>query len=131
MIKKVASNANLPAEYSTSSGSSSTQEQEYHVEKFAILIHHADEYVLNADSRLIGDTHNNIQQLETLGYNVVSINPSKWKGMALSSTKEKELFIIQLLGLSNSDGLNKHNVDSREKDPTESILKNYKCTPFP
>ena len=117
----MASNSNFPAENSTLIA----DEQGFQVEKFAILIHHADEYVLNAESRLIGDTHNNIQQLETLGYNVVSINPAKWKGMALSSTEEKVLFLTQQLGLTNSDGTSKDNA----KYSREFILHNYKCSP--
>ena len=117
MIKKVASNSNLPAEYSTDDGC--------HLEKFAILVHHTDEYILNADSRLIGDTQNNIQQLETLGYTVVSINPAAWKNMALSSPESKVLFITKLLRIANSDRASNYNVN----DSRDPILTNIKLAP--
>ena len=62
-----------------------------------------DDYVLNTDSHLIGDRLQHIQQLETLGYNVVSINPTKWKGLALSSTEEKASFLKNQFRLVNCD----------------------------
>ena len=99
MIKKVASNLNLPTEYSRSI----TESQDTRVEKFSILIHHMDDYVLNTDSHLIGDRLQHIQQLETLGYSVVSINPTKWKGLALSSTEEKASFLENQFRLVNCD----------------------------
>ena len=99
VIKKVASNSNLPTEISRKV----TEGQEKHVEKFAIIIHHANDYLLNADSQLVGDRLQHIQQLETLGYTVVSINPSSWNAMALSSNEEKASFLKHHLGLINCD----------------------------
>ena len=98
-IRKVASVANLPTEFSRSS----TEGQGNHVEKFAVLIHHADQYIVNAESQLVGEALNNIQQLATLGYIVISINPSKWQGMALSSKEEKVIYLNQQFRLNNCD----------------------------
>ena len=54
----------------------------------------------------MGEALNNIQQLATLGYIVISINPSKWQGMALSSKEEKVLYLNQQFRLNNCDIFN-------------------------
>ena len=105
VIKKVASNASLPTEISRSI----TQGYDNQVEKFAILIHHTDDYVSNANSRLNGERLQHIQQLETLGYTVISIHPEKWQGMALSSTEDKVLFLKHEMGLINRDRISNPN----------------------
>lgn len=112
VIKKVASNLNLPTEISRSVA----EGQENQVEKFCILIHHTNDYLLNADSQLIGYRLQHIQQLETLGYNVVSINPARWKGMALSSTLEKASFLKHQLGLIKCDSNLKQNFSQFRED---------------
>ena len=86
------------------------------VEKYAILIHHSDEYIKNTDSQLIGETKNFIQQLETLKYKVISINPADWKGMSLSSQQEKTMFLKRQLQISNCDKTNQNqtNVNYRK-----------------
>ena len=91
MIKKTAS-------LSSSSDNSKTRTEENKLEKFAILIHHFDDYIVNTESRLSGDSFSTVKQLETLGYNVISINPNRWLGMAVSSAEEKSLFLKQQLG---------------------------------
>ena len=108
----MASNSNLPTEISRSV----TEGQENTVEKFSIIIHHTNDYLLNADSQLVGDRLQYIQQLETLGYSVVSINPASWKGMALSSTEEKVSFVKHQLGLINSDSSLKENFSHFRED---------------
>lgn len=77
------------------------------IEKYAILIHHSDEYIKNTDSQLIGETKNFIQQLETLKYKVISINPADWKGMSLSSKDEKKIFLCRQLQISKCDNTNR------------------------
>ena len=56
------------------------------IEKYAILIHHSDEYIKNTDSQLIGETKNFIQQLETLKYKVISIKTFKINLKQITST---------------------------------------------
>ena len=77
------------------------------IEKYAILIHHSDQYIINSDSQLSGETKNFIQQLETLKYKVVSINPADWKGMSLSSQDEKKIFLCRQLQISKCDSTNR------------------------
>ena len=72
-------------------------------------MHHFDDYVINTDSRLTGDSYSTVKQLETLGYNVISINPNRWQGMAISSSEEKSLFLLQQLGLGYCDNTLKQN----------------------
>ena len=107
VIKKVASNSALPNNHATMTAK---DQQRSGVEKIAILVHHEEEYVLNAESRLTGDADDTIQQLETLGYKVISINPNVWKSMSMSSSKEKIAFLSQQLGLNCSDNANKQNL---------------------
>ena len=93
-----ASSSNLSANISQNV----KQEFQQEIEKFAVLIHHFDDYILNADTRIIGDSYSTVKQLETLGYNVISINPNKWQGMGVSSSEDK-LKYLKRLGLSVSD----------------------------
>ena len=104
VIKKVASNCALPKDHSTMSAK---DEQQSLAEKIAILAHHEDEYVVNAESRLTGDVEDTIQQLETIGYKVISINPNMWKSMSMSSSEEKIAFLSKQLELNCSDNANK------------------------
>ena len=104
VIKKVASNCALPKDHSTMTAK---DEQQSLAEKIAILVHHEDEYVVNAESRLTGDVEDTIQQLETIGYKVISINPNMWKSMSMSSSEEKIAFLSKQLELNCSDNANK------------------------
>ena len=98
VIKKAASSSSLSANISQNV----KQELEHEIEKFAVLIHHFDDYILNADTRITGESYSTVKQLETLGYNVISINPNKWQGMGVSSSEDK-LKYLQRLGLSVFD----------------------------
>ena len=98
VIKKAASSSSLSANISQNV----KQESEQGIEKFAVLIHQFDDYILNADTRITGDSYSTVKQLETLGYNVISINPNKWQGMGVSSSEDK-LRYLKRLGLSVSD----------------------------
>ena len=109
VIKKAASASIL-----SSNTSKDLAAQEHQVHKFAILMHHFDDFVINTDSRLTGDSHSTVQQLETMGYNVISINPNRWQGMAISSTEEKSLFLQQQLGLENCDNSLKQNASCKD-----------------
>ena len=70
------------------------------------MIHRSDQYIINTDSQLSGETKNFIQQLETLKYKVISINPADWRGMSLSSQDEKKIFLCQQLQISKCDNTN-------------------------
>ena len=107
MIKKTAS-------LNSSSDNSKKKTEENNLEKFAILIHHFDDYVINTEPRLSGESFSTVKQLETLGYNVISINPNRWQGMAISSTEEKSLFLQQQLGLENCDNSLKQNASYKD-----------------
>ena len=98
----------------SSDNSKDSTEQEHQVHKFAILMHHFDDYVINTDSRLTGDSYSTVKQLETLGYNVISINPNRWQGMAISSSEEKSLFLLQQLELANCDNTLKQNFSCKD-----------------
>ena len=101
-IRKVASGTNLPTEISWAITEASGNK----IEKYAILIHHSDQYIINSDSQLSGETKNFIQQLETLKYKVISINPADWKGISSSSQGEKIIFLCRQLQISKCDNTN-------------------------
>merc|ERR1712062_327255 len=65
-IRKVASGTNLPTEISRTI----TEGPGNKIEKYAILIHRSDQYIINTDSQLSGEAKNFIQQLQTLKYKV-------------------------------------------------------------
>ena len=103
MIKRTASSA-----LSDDNSQKLTKERLNSIEKFAILIFHHDDYILNGGDRLTGDAYSTVKQLETLGYNVISINPKKWQGMAVVSDEEKLRYLQKMLNLSSIDNL-RHN----------------------
>ena len=71
------------------------------ITKIAVLIQSTDDYVHHPELRLCGNADTNVQQLETLGYTVVSINPTVWQRMMEEATGgERSLFLKQQMGVT-------------------------------
>ena len=96
VIKKVATSNELT---DVKSGDSNDNA----IKKFAVLVQDTDDYVLDPVSRLWGEAESTVQQLETLGYVVVSISPTTWQSMSMGSGDQRSVFLKQQMGLTTSD----------------------------